>query len=93
MNLRCHPIVVNLDDEASIKNGLVETGAGSIYLVTTTDFLYPTDTTYDLKSRSFKEAEDLEYEAIRRVCVQLTSINIDFVFDRSSSYTVTIIVF
>jgi len=64
---RCHPIQVNLDDDLSVQNALVNTKAQSIFLVTTTDFSYPTETTFNLKSRSFKDAEDQEYETICRV--------------------------
>jgi len=65
-NNKLKMIEVNLDDECSVRNALVTTGADSIFLVTTTDISYPTETTYSLKTRSFMEAEDLEYGTIRR---------------------------
>lgn len=65
---KCHVIEVNLDDENTIRYALLKTGAGSIFLVTTTDFSYPTDTTFNL-TRSYKEAEDLEFDTIRRVSI------------------------
>jgi len=73
---KCHFIEVDLDDDSSIRNSFAKTGARSIFLVTTTDFSYPTDTTFNWKSRSCKEAEDLEYKTICRVSFR-SSYNFD----------------
>ena len=71
---KCHLIEVDLDDNISIRSALAKTGASSIFLVTTTDFSYPVDSTFNCKSRSYKEAEDLEYDTICRVSVRFVRV-------------------
>jgi hypothetical protein len=78
-NEKCHFIAVDLDDQTSVRNALSKTSAGSIFLVTTTDFSYPTDTTF-VHTRSFKEAEDLECATICRVCICCNDNKIEFIF-------------